>query len=277
MARAPTQKIRIVTLEGQTHSNKWDRVAGEEPLELRLKWRGQTVKVSVTMRTVGHDFELAAGLLFTEGIYSSFDDVQEVRYCVDAPQDQQYNVVTVTLRDSASPDLSRLGRNLFSSSGCGVCGKAGLDNLEHRGLTALQAQFQLEPDLIYSLPAQLERTQKSFSSTGGIHAAALFDLESRLLVAREDVGRHNAVDKVIGWAVLNGYAELERSILLVSARAGFEIVQKCVAAQIPVLAAVSAPSSLGVELATRFNLTLLGFLRGERVNVYSGLERLRLE
>ncbi len=276
MPRAPTQKIRIVTLEQGNHSSKWDRVAGEEPLELRLKWRGQTVPVSVTMRTVGHDFELAAGLLFTEGLYSSFDDVQEVRYCVDAPQDQRYNVVTVTLTDSATPDLSRLGRNLFSSSGCGVCGKAGLENLEHRGLIRLQADFQLEPHLLYSLPAQLERTQKSFSSTGGIHAAALFDLQGRLVVAREDVGRHNAVDKVIGWAALNNYVSLERSILLVSARAGFEIVQKCVAARIPVLAAVSAPSSLGVELATQFNLTLLGFLRGERVNAYSGLERLRL-
>jgi len=276
MPRAPVQKIRVVTFGNGTHSSRWDRVAGEEPLEIRVKWRGTTVKVSVTMRTVGHDFELAAGLLLSEGIYSSFDDVQEVRYCVDAPSDQRYNVVTVTLRDCATPDLSRLGRNLFSSSGCGVCGKAGLDNLEHRGLTSLQAQFQLEPDLIYSLPAQLERAQKSFSSTGGLHAAALFDLQGRLLVAREDVGRHNAVDKIIGWAVLNGYAALERSLLLVSARAGFEIVQKCVAARIPVLAAISAPSSLGVELASRFNLTLLGFLRGERVNLYSGLERVRL-
>jgi FdhD protein len=227
------------------------------------------------MRTVGHDFELAAGLLFTEGIFSHFDDVLEVRYCVDASQDQQYNLVTVTLQDAAKPDLSRLGRNLFSSSGCGVCGKAGLDTLEHRGLTALKAEFQLEPSLIYSLPAQLEKTQKTFSSTGGIHAAALFDLQGNLIVAREDVGRHNAVDKVMGWAILNRYEQLERSILLVSARAGFEIVQKCVAAQIPVLAAVSAPSSLGVELALRFNLTLLGFLRGERVNLYSGLERVR--
>ncbi len=276
MPQAPTQKIRIVTFENGNRSSRLDRVAGEEPLELRLKWRGQTVPVSVTMRTVGHDFELAAGLLFTEGLYSSFDDVQEVRYCVDAPQDQQYNVVTVTLRDCATPDLSRLGRNLFSSSGCGVCGKAGLENLEHRGLTPLKAEFQLEPDLVYSLPAQLERTQKTFSSTGGIHAAALFDLQGRLVVAREDVGRHNAVDKVIGWVALGGYPALERSILLVSARAGFEIVQKCVAARIPVLAAVSAPSSLGVELAVRFNLTLLGFLRGKRVNLYSGLERMRL-
>ena len=276
MPQAPTQKIRIVTFENGNRSSRLDRVAGEEPLELRLKWRGQTVPVSVTMRTVGHDFELAAGLLFTEGLYSSFDDVQEVRYCVDAPQDQQYNVVTVTLRDCATPDLSRLGRNLFSSSGCGVCGKAGLENLEHRGLTPLKAEFQLEPDLVYSLPAQLERTQKTFSSTGGIHAAALFDLQGRLVVAREDVGRHNVVDKVIGWVALGGYPALERSILLVSARAGFEIVQKCVAARIPVLAAVSAPSSLGVELAVRFNLTLLGFLRGKRVNLYSGLERMRL-
>lgn len=250
-------------------------MAGEEPLELRLKWRGQTVPITVTLRTVGGDFELAVGLLFSEGIVSHFDDVLEVRYCVDAPQDQQYNVITVTLRDEAQPDLSRLGRNLFSSSGCGVCGKAGLDTLEHQGLTALKSEFQLEPSLIYALPAQLEKTQKTFSSTGGIHAAALFDWEGRLIVSREDIGRHNAVDKAIGWAVLNRYAALERSILLVSARAGFEIVQKCVAARIPVLAAVSAPSSLGVELALRFNLTLLGFLRGERVNVYSGLERLK--
>lgn len=277
-------KTRIHTFDGSHRSSKKDFVAGEEPLEVRLKVGGETLPISVTMRTagqIGEDFELAAGLLFSEGIVQTRDDIQKIAYCHDiSPENQRYNIVTVELSRSADPDLSRVGRNFASTSSCGLCGKAALDDVRSSGLQSLPFGWQLEPQMLYTLPEKLRSSQTLFDHTGGIHAAALFDLSGKLLVAREDVGRHNAVDKVIGWALLNGMLNksLERKsrdlILLVSARAGFEIVQKCVVAQIPVLAAVSAPSSLGVELAREFDLTLVGFLRGERMNVYSGIERI---
>jgi FdhD protein len=272
-------KTRIHTFDGPHRSSKKDFVAGEEPLEVRLKLGGETLPITVTMRTagqMGEDFELAAGLLFSEGIVRAGAEIQKIAYCNDvSPKDQHYNIVTVELNRSADPDLSRVGRNFASTSSCGLCGKAALQDLRSSGLQSLPFGWQIQPQMLYTLPDKLRLSQTLFDHTGGIHAAALFDLSGKLLVAREDIGRHNAVDKVIGWALLNG--TLERSprelILLVSARAGFEIVQKCVVAQIPLLAAVSAPSSLGVELAREFDLTLVGFLRGERMNVYSGIER----
>ncbi len=277
-------KTRIHTFDGSHRSSKKDFVAGEEPLEVRLKVGGETLPISVTMRTagqMGEDFELAAGLLFSEGIVQTRDDIQKIAYCHDiSPENQRYNIVTVELSRSADPDLSRVGRNFASTSSCGLCGKAALDDVRSSGLQSLPFGWQIQPQTLYTLPDKLRSSQTLFDHTGGIHAAALFDLSGKLLVAREDIGRHNAVDKVIGWALLNGMLNksLERKsrelILLVSARAGFEIVQKCVVAQIPLLAAVSAPSSLGVELAQAFDLTLVGFLRGERMNVYSGIERI---
>lgn len=289
-------KIRIHTFDGPHRSSKKDFVAGEEPLEVRLKTRGETLPITVTMRTagqMGEDFELAAGLLFSEGIVQAGAEIHKIAYCQDVAQEnQRYNIVTVELSRSADPDLSRVGRNFASTSSCGLCGKAALHDLRSSGLQSLPFAWQLEPQTLYALPDKLRSSQTLFDHTGGIHAAALFDLSGKLLVAREDIGRHNAVDKVIGWALLNGMLNgvlngmlngvlnknLERTvrdlILLVSARAGFEIVQKCVVAQIPLLAAISAPSSLGVELAREFNLTLVGFLRGERMNVYSGIERI---
>ncbi len=252
-----------------------DSVATEEPLEVRLVAGLQRQTLAVTMRTPGADFELAAGFLYGEGVLGEPHEVRRITYCVD-PQvdaDQRYNIVNVELRAAELPELASLERHFFTSSACGVCGKAGLDTLHVRGCSVVPSTAWLAPGLVTSLPDKLRAAQSVFQSTGGLHAAALFDREGELLALREDVGRHNAVDKLIGWAFLQGKLPLADHILLVSGRSSYEIMQKCLAAGVPVVCAVSAPSSLAVNLARDFGMTLVGFLRGDRFNVYAGWER----
>jgi len=254
-----------------------DFLATEEPMEVRLVAGPHRRTVAVTMRTPGNDFELAAGFLFCEGVVRSRDEVSRIAYCLDEGLDaeQRYNVVTVELRGNCLPDLQPLERHFYTTSACGVCGKASLEALRMRGCPVLDGGPVLEPRLLRELPERLRRAQGLFAQTGGLHAAALFDAEGRLLALREDVGRHNAMDKLVGWALLEGRLPLRDSVVMVSGRASFELVQKAVAAGAPVFCAVSAPSSLAVEVARAFGVTLVGFLRGDRFNVYTGAERVR--
>lgn len=247
-----------------------DRVAHEEPLEIQL---GGT-SLAVVMRTPGHDLELVTGFLVTERVVDSLADVASVRHCSDAADpDAADNVVRVTLRPGLKPDLERLRRNLFASSSCGVCGKATLENaLATAG--PLDDATRVPASVLLALPGPLRAAQRVFDATGGLHAAGLFDAKGELLVVREDVGRHNAVDKAIGWAAGAGRLPLSGCVLVVSGRASFEIVQKALAARIPVVAAVSAPSSLAVSLAEAGGIALVGFLRGRAFNVYGAHERI---
>ena len=229
----------LVVDQGQARRRR-DTLATEEPLEIRLVAGSAANRhtVAVTMRTPGNDFELAAGFLYGEGVIDRRDAIDQISYCVDTADEQRYNIVNVTLRADTLPDLPQLERHFFSSSACGVCGKAGLDALRLRGYPMLPAGAAVMPTLISALPGRLRDAQGLFSTTGGLHAAALFDSDGRLLAVREDVGRHNAVDKLIGWALMERVFPLDQTIMLVSGRVGFEIVQKCVAAGIPILAAI---------------------------------------
>lgn len=244
-----------------------DALAAEEPLEIRAG----DVPVTVTMRTPGHDAELAAGFLITEGIV---DGPEEFEWpgAEDGNSTGQRNVVRVKLRN-AGFDAGELQRNFFAASSCGICGKATIAAIRRRGLRVLNGHMRVNAELLCRLPEVVRAEQAVFERTGGLHAAALFDGEGRLLVLREDIGRHNAVDKVVGWAALQGRLPLAETMLLVSGRGGFEIAQKAVAAGVPIVASVSAPSSLAVKLAREMGLTLVGFLRGRRFVVYAGQER----
>ena len=256
-----------------------DFLAAEEPLETRLVWKqGRktvTRSIAVTMRTPGNDFELAAGFLHGEGILAAREDVADISYCTDEDEEQAFNIVSVTLRPGLTFDASRLERNFYTTSSCGVCGKAALESLEVQGCDALPPGFTVTADVVCSLPAKLRAAQAVFERTGGLHAAGLFDREGNLLSLREDVGRHNAVDKLIGERFLEGALPLEDSVLMLSGRASFELLQKALLARIPVVAAVGAPSSLAVQLAESFNITLCGFVKADSLNVYSGMERVQ--
>lgn len=270
-------KTTVWVVDNGKVRSRSDQVATEEPLEIRLNSSQKTV--AVTMRTPGNDFELAAGFLYGEGVVHSRDDIERISYCVNSQVDgeQRYNIINVELRQGLSLDLPSLERHFFTTSACGVCGKASLEALRDRGYSVMPQGLEVPVEAIYSLPEQLQAAQAIFSKTGGLHAAALFNLQGQLLSVREDVGRHNAVDKLVGWAVLSEQFPLNHRILMVSGRSSFEIVQKCLAAGVPIVCSVSAPSSLAVALAQEFGMTLVGFLRGERFNVYSGRERLRLQ
>jgi FdhD protein len=226
------------------------------------------------MRTPGHDRGLAAGFLFTEGLIHRATDIESLDH--PAPDDaaNPNNVIVAKLAPATAPDLNRLRRHFFASSSCGICGKASIDAVRNRTLAAPNADFRLSTQTLTRLPEILRESQNVFDRTGGLHGVALFDREGTLLVAREDIGRHNAVDKVIGWALLANRVPLSDAVLLVSGRGGFEIVQKAIAAGIPVVACVSAPSSLAVQLAREMRQTLVGFLRGNRFVIYSGEERI---
>lgn len=270
-------RVRVVEA-GRAKIHK-DVLATEEPLEIRLRHHGTTRSIAVTMRTPGHDFELTAGFLYAEGFVTSRDDIDRLSYCVNdetCSADQQYNQITVDLRPHVTLDPTLLDRNFDVSSSCGICGKSSLDQIERRGLNPLPPGPTVPHEVFYGLPDKLRDAQGLFSTTGGLHAAGLFTPDGTLLALREDVGRHNAVDKLIGWALLEGKLPLHDRIVLVSGRSSFEIAQKCVAAGAPVLAAVSAPSSLAVDVAHRFGLTLIGFLRGDKFNIYHGAQRIAL-
>jgi FdhD protein len=251
-------------------TTKSDYLAVEEPLEIRI---GDD-PISVTMRTPGHDRELAAGFLFTEGLLRSAEDIDTLDHPAPADGTNHTNVIVSTLTKESAPDLDRLRRHFFASSSCGICGKASIDAVRNRTLAAPNPNFRLTAKTLTALPEILRESQNVFDRTGGLHGVALFDRDGALLVAREDIGRHNAVDKVIGWALLENRVPLKDATLLVSGRGGFEIVQKAIAAGIPVVACVSAPSSLAVQLAREMRQTLVGFLRGNRFVIYSGEERI---
>jgi FdhD protein len=245
-----------------------DALAAEEPLEIRVEGG----PLAVTMRTPGHDAELAAGFLLTEGIIRSRDQIATIS-SIPPQNGGRSNVVEVELRE-CDFERSETKRNFVAASSCGICGRASIEAIRRRDLPPLGQGFRIEPELLCRLPETLRAEQTVFNRTGGLHAAALFDATGALVLVREDIGRHNAVDKVIGWALNEGRLPLNRHVLMVSGRGGFEIVQKALAASIPIVASVSAPSSLAVKLARELGLTLIGFLRGRRFVVYSGDLRL---
>ncbi len=271
--RGSKTKVRVHSVEEGRARVRPDSLATEEPMEIRLISGDVRRTVAVTMRTPGADFELAAGFLYGEGIVSSPEDIRRISYCVDVDAEQQYNIVNVELRGGHSYDPRPLERHFYTTSACGVCGKASLEQLELRGCPVIPPGPELAPEKIYALPDKLREAQGLFDATGGLHAAALFDKEGELVALREDVGRHNATDKLVGWALLEGRLPLAYHLVMVSGRSSFEILQKCLTAGVPIVCAISAPSSLAVDVARQFGMTLIGFLRGNRFNVYSGHER----
>jgi len=277
--RGSKTKARVRVVEDGRMRVRPDTLATEEPMEIRLLSGGERQTVAVTMRTPGADFELAAGFLYGEGIVGSPEDIKKMSYCVDSDLDaeQQYNIVNVELRGGREYDLRSLERHFYTTSACGVCGKASLEQLELRGCPMIPPGPKVSAGTIYSLPEKLREAQGLFDATGGLHAAALFDKNGELLALREDVGRHNATDKLVGWALLEGRLPLADHVVMVSGRSSFEILQKCLTAGVPVVCAISAPSSLAVDVAKEFGMTLVGFLREGRFNVYAGSDRIRPE
>ncbi|MFF1741655.1 formate dehydrogenase accessory sulfurtransferase FdhD [Streptomyces mirabilis] len=275
-----TERRKVIRIRDGAVSARPDTLVAEEPLEIRLNGK----PLAITMRTPGDDFALAAGFLVSEGVFGRADEVQNIVYCAGATVDgsNTYNVVDVrTAPGVVLPDIT-LERNVYTTSSCGLCGKASLDAVRTTARWAIDdgadaPPVRLEPALLAGLPDRLREAQRVFDRTGGLHAAALFTEDGEMLDVREDVGRHNAVDKLVGRALQRGDLPLSRTILLVSGRASFELAQKAVMAGIPVLAAVSAPSSLAVDLAAETGLTLVGFLRGPSMNVYAGEHRIALQ
>ncbi len=272
--RRPVTPTRVVALDGSEVRERPDRLVTEEPMEIRLQFPGaEPEALVVTMRTPGHDFELAVGFCVTEGLLTDPASLAEVAYCVGAAGEQHYNVVTLRLRHAI--DL-RARRSFAVNASCGICGKTALEDVavacEH-----VAPGPRVARSVLAALPDRLRKSQRLFEETGGLHAAACFAPDGELAVLREDVGRHNALDKVVGHAFLGGSLPLSTSVLMVSGRISFEIVQKAAVAGIPLLCAVSAPSSLAVATAKELGQTVVGFLRDDRMNVYAGVERLDLD
>lgn len=261
-----TATSEMLRYEGGAAKNCADTLAREEPLEIRVRGRS----IAVTMRTPGHDRELAAGFLFTEGLIHGPGDIVEMGPCLQSEVPE--NTLNVFLSPAVEVDFERLTRHVFATSSCGVCGKASIEAV-HQHFPPVVSKVKVSQGLLTELPTRMRAAQETFAKTGGLHAAAIFDAAGNLQVLREDVGRHNAVDKVLGHGLLARRLPLDAAILLVSGRASFEIVQKALAARVPIVCAVSAPSSLAVEFARKSGQTLVGFLRGETLNVYSGSER----
>jgi FdhD protein len=263
-----TVRRRIARIDERGTRGRPETLVVEEPLEIRLSGR----PLSVTMRTPGDDFDLVAGFLYGEGVVRAADDIAAMRYCADT---DTLNVVDVTLAEGVEPPEVSVERSFYTTSACGVCGKTSIDAIRQRTRYDVRSDpARLDPDVLARLPGTLREAQRVFERTGGLHAAGLFDVEGTLLALREDVGRHNAVDKVVGWALKDKRVPLTGHVLLVSGRASFELTQKALLAGIPALVAVSAPSSLAVDLAEEAGMTLVGFLRGPSMNVYTGAGRL---
>jgi FdhD protein len=264
-----TAKRRLLRIEEDTRKVRFDTLAAEEPLEIRV----DGTPLAVTMRTPGNDFELAAGFLFTEGLVDP-GMIRTIRYCVPEDEPQEYNVLSVDLVPGAALPPGDGRRNFVTTSACGLCGKASIDTVRARTRFDVSDDgLVVGPALLASLPERLRAAQRVFDRTGGLHAAGLFDSSGQLVCLREDVGRHNAFDKVIGWAALEGRLPLRSHVILASGRASFELTQKALMAGIPLLAAVSAPSTLAVQLADEAGMTLVAFLRGNTMNVYTGERR----
>jgi FdhD protein len=266
------RKVTRITV-GDSPTVREDVLAAEEPLEIRVGGR----PLVITMRTPGHDFDLAAGFLVSEGVITRSDEFSTVRYCAGATVDRlnTYNVLDVTLASGVAPPDPSLERSFYTTSSCGICGKASIDAVRTQSSFDVSADpVEITAEFLTSLPERLRAEQAVFEQTGGLHAAALFDVSTgRMLVLREDVGRHNAVDKVIGWALKEDLLPLRGTVLMVSGRGSFELTQKALLAGIPVLAAISAPSSLAAELAAQAGMTLVGFLRGRSMVVYTCASR----
>ena len=274
-----TVKANITRVEGDIVTQHVDIVATEEPLEIRIYHPGLNgmdhTSVAVTMRTTLNDYELAAGFLFTEGLINGREEIRRIAYCTDDDVNQHYNIVNVYLKSDVAFDSSQLTRNFYTSSSCGICGKASLEALELREyVKPSHDRPTIISGIINQLPGSLRKSQKIFNKTGGIHAAGLFNTDGQLLAVREDVGRHNALDKLIGWGLLAGKTPFHENILVVSGRVSYEIIQKALAAGIPIVVAVGAPSSLAVDLANNFDMTLVGFVKSDVFNIYSGETRI---
>lgn len=274
-------QFEIVEYSGDGPTDRLDVVVTEEPLEIRVVHGPSNERkmrsVSITMRTPGHDQELAAGFLMSEQILTSREQITGFKTLgVDPSGQSTGNIVRVDVAPEVSLDLGRLQRHFFTSSSCGVCGKASLDALEMQGLKPVtEDNFSVIPATVKSLPDKLQRNQQTFNRTGGLHAAGLFDAEGRLIDSREDVGRHNAVDKLIGGRFMDGTSRLLEYGMIVSGRVSFEIMQKALTAHLPMIVAVGAPSSLAVEMARQYNITLIGFASPGRFNVYAGQTRVQ--
>jgi FdhD protein len=273
--------LPVIKVTDEDNLGTTDALAIEEPLEIRLEHgradERKVQNVSVTMRTPGNDAELALGFLFTEGIIKLQTDTHSIEHCFIACADNKENVIQVSLKEGIEPNLQNTERNFYTTSSCGVCGKASIRSI--KTVSAFQnsnTENQVDADLLHQLPLILQKQQEVFADTGGLHASALFDAKGELLLVREDVGRHNALDKLIGAALNKNMLPLNRHILLLSGRASFELVQKAAMAGINIIAAVGAPSSLAVKLAEEFNITLVGFLRNRRFNIYTQAQRIFL-
>jgi FdhD protein len=253
--------------DGERTERLTDALAREEPLEIRVRQHS----IAVTMRTPGHDRELAAGFLLSEGLIKGADDIAEIAPCVHSETPE--NVLNVFLAPTVEVDFERLTRHVFATSSCGICGKASIESV-HQQFPAVSSNVTISREVLGALPERMRSAQQNFAATGGLHAAAIFDAGGNLVVLREDVGRHNAVDKVLGHGLLTNRMPFDSQVLLVSGRASFEIVQKALAARIPIVCAISAPSSLAVEFARENGQTLVGFLRGQTLNIYSRPERI---
>jgi FdhD protein len=277
----PIERVRVRAREGALETERSDTLAVEEPLEIRLRTpeAPRATPFVVTMRTPGEDEELAAGLLFAEGVIDCCADVLSLERPADPRIDPALrdNVIVASLRPEAFARGESLGRRTVMGSSCGVCGKTSIENVVPAGRPPLEGDFHISPEVLLALPGRLREKQSVFAETGGLHAAALFSAGGQLRALREDIGRHNAVDKLVGFFLLRDELPLADSALMVSGRAGFEIVQKAFAAGVPVLASVSAPSSLAAELAETAGLTLVGFLRDRRFNVYTHPGRIRAD
>ena len=271
-ARRAVTSVRVRTIDGDRVLDKPDKLVTEEPMEIRVHGPGQEPRpLAITMRTPGHDFELAVGFCLTEGILERTDDLNTVAYCLAGEGEQEYNVVTVSLRRPVVLDAPE--RRFVANASCGLCGKTTLDEVEQHCEPVADGP-SVAKSVVSSLPERLRAAQSVFDATGGLHASGLFTPDGDLVAVREDVGRHNALDKLIGHAALERRLPLADGILMLSGRVSFEIVQKAAIAGIPIVCAVSAPSSLAVEAADRFGQTLVGFVRGERANVYTHSERI---
>jgi FdhD protein len=270
------KRLTIRSVQEDRFKTAIDTLVVEEPLEIRLD--PQSASLAVTMRTPGDDFDLVVGFLYNEGILRCRSDLVGLRYCDDTKSagGKSQNVISVNLAGNAEIDFSTLQRYFFMSSSCGVCGKASINSLRQRGARTVVDSFKLDASVLYGLPERLRSAQKNFAATGGLHAAALFDGQGTLLRVREDIGRHNALDKLIGALILADKLPLSNSIVMISGRASFEVMQKCIMAGAPMVCAVSAPSSLAVSMAEAFGVTLVGFLREHRFNLYAGSSRVLL-
>lgn len=276
MSISPTTKVFIRKIDSKKAIEMEDVLAVEEPLEIRLSYGPSNARIqnsiSVTMRTPGNDQELGLGFLFTEGVIKSGSEIQQSKHL-----DFEKNLILFECKENSSPSIAKLERNFYTTSSCGVCGKSSIDAIRIVCEPIVETEnIQLNIDTIVKLPEQLRKQQSIFESTGGLHASAVFDLDGKFVALREDVGRHNALDKLIGFALAADLLPLQNHILMLSGRASFELIQKAAMANIKVIVAVGAPSSLAVQLAHEFGITLIGFLRGERFNIYTNKQRIKL-